>query len=120
MGRAENGSFSVKVAYKAISDYSSGSTKEVGSFGEFRGIWEAIAPFKTQLMAWRLFWNRLLTTDNLSKVFVISLGERKCCGCKLVVESASHLFLQCAGGSGLWEKNDRLGGREVGFSWKGG
>jgi len=65
-------------------------------------IWHKDVPLKVVLFAWRLFWDRLPTKDNLLRRGVINHDSRTCvAGCDLV-ESSSHLFLHCNIFGSVW------------------
>lgn len=73
-------------------------------------IWQVYAPFKAQVMAWRLAWNRLPTMDNLRKRLVILVEEWKCYCCREEVETGRHLFFDCLEIQDLWQKMIRWSG----------
>lgn len=67
-------------------------------------IWKSYAPFKAQVMGWRLVQNKLPTIDNLMKRFDIPAEEQLCCCCREEEESSRHLFFDCPEAQNLWQR----------------
>jgi hypothetical protein len=59
-------------------------------------------PLKVNLFAWRLFLNRLPTTDNLIKRQVLQPNAQLFTGGCGMMEDAEHLFLSCDFFEKLW------------------
>ena len=91
------GSYSAKSAYKAIREDILGA----GQVGQFKELWKLRVPAKVTMFVWRLIQDKLPTRDNLKKKWV-ELQEYLCPFCRLVDESASHLFFHCSNISPLW------------------
>lgn len=96
------GEFQVKRAYKAILKQGGGQRIEEQHRQGMGKVWNSLAPVKAQVTTWRILQNRLPTLDNLSKRMEIDEVKTICCYCKVDVETAKHLFLDCREVSKLW------------------
>jgi len=65
-------------------------------------VWYKQIPSKVSMFAWRLFWNRLPTKDNLLYRRVISPENVACVSGCGHPKTANHLFLDCMLFSSLW------------------
>jgi hypothetical protein len=66
--------------------------------------WNDLVTLKVEILAWRLFQNRILSKDNLFKRGVLNKSQSRCgngCG---VVEIVTHLFFECYTSVELWQK----------------
>jgi hypothetical protein len=90
--------YSVKEAYIQL-------TEEDGFEVEWANeIWNPLIPAKMSILAWRLFYDRLPTKDNLRKRGVHLNSSSLCvggCGC---VENANHVFFNCPMLSCVWKE----------------
>lgn len=94
--------FTVKAMYDEIMTRRNIYNSDEAVVKRFEGLWKTRAPFKAQVLAWRLLWNRLPTIDNLIKRNVgAQLNPVYSC-CKNDLESAKHLLLHCPEVHRLW------------------
>ena len=92
-----SGQYSVKSAYSVlIQDVSKEAPDE-----EFKELWKLKVPSKVVVFAWRLLKDRLPTRDNLRRK-QIELQDYLCPFCRIMEESASHLFFHCSKILPLW------------------
>ncbi|XP_057793138.1 uncharacterized protein LOC131009746 [Salvia miltiorrhiza] len=67
-------------------------------------IWNAPAPYKARVTAWRCLRNRLATCDNLIKRKVaLQVEDSWCNSCVAHEETAAHLFLHCPKAGQVWD-----------------
>ncbi|XP_057793433.1 uncharacterized protein LOC131010054 [Salvia miltiorrhiza] len=94
------GIFTVKVAYKALSNGASDhQSKNLNSpsFGTLRHR------IRQKTTAWRIMDGRLATCDNLLKRQVsVPITETVCALCKLQLEDTNHLFFSCQKTTEIW------------------
>lgn len=70
----------------------------------FRNFWSCCAPSKVLAFSWKLLLDRLPTYMNLLQRNVFSVSSAAACVlCKLVTESAIHLFLHCPLSVKIWQ-----------------
>ena len=87
----------IKSAYSVlIKDVSKEAPDE-----EFKELWKLKVPSKVAVFAWRLLKDRLPTRDNLRRK-QIELQDYLCPFCRIMEESASHLFFHCSKILPLW------------------
>jgi hypothetical protein len=71
----------------------------------FESIWDSKAPLKVVAFSWKLLLDRIPTRRNLARRNCLSPEVSSRCGlCRLVEESANHLFLHCNVSSVVWER----------------
>uniref|UniRef100_A0A2N9JAL9 Reverse transcriptase domain-containing protein n=1 Tax=Fagus sylvatica TaxID=28930 RepID=A0A2N9JAL9_FAGSY len=91
-GAQEKG-FQVKSFYKAM-------LPQTAAVGPWRNIWKPKVPTRVAFFVWTAALDRILTTDNLRRRWVIIMDW--CCMCKNSGESSSHLLLHCSVAWELW------------------
>ncbi|CAN0840487.1 Putative ribonuclease H protein At1g65750, partial [Linum grandiflorum] len=93
-----SGCFSVKSLRTAIS-----SQRFMGC-GNFPAevVWIHYVPSKIQCFAWKVYHQKIATTDNLQQRGFHLAG--RCVLCSKQSESVNHLFLQCEFASGIWRR----------------
>jgi len=93
------GTFSVKSAYSILANHQATGVSE----GVFSTLWQAKAPPKALITAWRVLHDRILTRVNLFRRGV-SVISSLCPLCNLSEESSQHLFLDCALAQQVWSR----------------
>jgi len=89
--------FSVRSVYKFLTAQPPTATPMPVS-----SLWHKDVPLKVVMFAWRLFWDRLPTKDNLFRRGVLDQNSLECvAGCGSV-ESSAHLFLHCNVSGSVW------------------
>lgn len=64
--------------------------------GNFEDIWRIQIIPEVSIFLWRLFRNRLPSSDNLLRRNILLEGDQgRCLGCNKVVESISHVLFWC-------------------------
>lgn len=102
--------------YEASGQYSSSSLYTVINF---RGVtpvflpavWKITVPPRVHVFLWLLFYNKLMTRDNLLKRNLKKPEDCVFCSCK---ESICHLFFECVVAQEIWTMVSCLLGRTVG------
>jgi len=93
------GIFSVKSAYSILANH-----QDIGEMeGVFSTLWQAKAPPKVLLTAWRVLHDRIPTRVNLYRRGVPVISPL-CPFCSLSEESSQHLFLDCAFAQQVWSR----------------
>ena len=96
-GATSNGIFSSKSAYLCIKAEQPSEDYQLG----FCQLWGTKIPPRALIFAWRLFWDRLPTKENLSKRQV-DLANDSCPFCQNHPKSSSHMFFTCQKVLPLW------------------
>lgn len=96
--------FTVKGAYAEIEKRRNEANREHNLATSVGGLWKTLAPFKAQIMAWRLLLDRLPTRDNLLKRNMIISSMASCNCCNAEMETAENLFLACSESRKLWNQ----------------
>ncbi|XP_057811561.1 uncharacterized protein LOC131025790 [Salvia miltiorrhiza] len=100
----KDGRFSTKSAYEALVATRSDSSAVTYQNETSGKIWDAPAPFKARVTAWRCLRNRLATCDNLIKRKVaLQVEDSWCNSCAAQEETAAHLFLHCPKTEQVWD-----------------
>lgn len=99
-------SYSVKAAYSEIMKRSSSPNNVTTTADDdiFSKIWRAQAPLKVKVYTWRLILDRLPVIENLQKRNVANPMQPLCNCCNSELETATHLFLECAEVKKIWYK----------------
>ncbi|XP_057793258.1 uncharacterized protein LOC131009871 [Salvia miltiorrhiza] len=99
-----SGAFSVKTAYKSLSNAARPSIPSSDGF-DWHQVWKTPASFKAVLTAWKVLKQRMATCDNLQRRHVpISYSEAMCTLCKSNQESIEHLFFECQRAVEVWNE----------------
>lgn len=64
-------------------------------------VWSSQIPTKSVFLLWELWWNRILTIDNLIRRGLVL--PNWCCLCRDDAESMDHLFLHCPWSKPFWD-----------------
>eukprot|EP00253_Pinus_taeda_P008490 PITA_08490 len=94
--QADNGIYSPKVGYIALSEHK--KPDHIPSWSP--GIWKLTAPPRAKLFFWCVLRDRIPTGDHLMRRAVH--GPSWCVLCKADSESTEHLFLRCCASRELW------------------
>ncbi|XP_057811882.1 uncharacterized protein LOC131026130 [Salvia miltiorrhiza] len=101
---SKNGKFTTNSAYQIIAASRGDSHSNQLSHEVLAKVWDAPAPHKVKVTAWRCLRNRLATCCNLSKRHVdLSVEEAWCNSCILIEETNEHLFLTCGKSELIWD-----------------
>ena len=65
-------------------------------------LWHKNIPLKVVVFAWRLFWNRLPTKENLLRRNVLDNNSCLCVSGCGSLETANHLFIHCSLFGSVW------------------
>ena len=84
------GQYSVKSTYSVLRQHVPAEAQGE----EFKELWKLKVPSKAVVCAWRLLKDKLPTRDNLRKK-QIELQDYLCPFCRLMEETAGHLFFHC-------------------------
>ncbi|XP_057803730.1 uncharacterized protein LOC131019067 [Salvia miltiorrhiza] len=99
----KNGKFTTKSAYQIIAASRGETQSNQLSHDVLAKVWEAPAPHKVKVTAWRCLRNRVATCYNLFKRHVdLSVEEAWCNSCILREATTDHLFLTCAKIDLIW------------------
>lgn len=63
-------------------------------------VWNQLIQLKVSFLLWELWWDRVLTVDNLIRRGMII--PNRCCMCMADAKSFGHLFIHCAWVRPLW------------------
>ena len=87
-----SGSFSVRSFLLQVGLEAHSSTTLLNSV---KGVWQASASPKAELLTWLTILERLNTKDCLKKFKIICADDSGCLLCNLYEESVANLFCQC-------------------------
>lgn len=100
----DNFNFLVKSAYAfLLSEYLLGPPCDASTTKAFKILWAQNVPTNTQVIAWRLIWNRLQTRDELAKRGVLYGSHNLVCPlCLGLEETCHHLFIGYSVDIAVW------------------
>eukprot|EP00253_Pinus_taeda_P024006 PITA_24006 len=100
--QADNGIYSPKVSYIALSEHK--KPDHIPSWSH--DIWKLTAPPRAKLFFWCVLRDRIPTGDHLMRRSIH--GPSWCVMCKAESESTEHLFLRCSTSRELWRSLSHL------------
>ncbi|XP_058768446.1 uncharacterized protein LOC131642190 [Vicia villosa] len=89
--------YSVKSAYSILSEAPNPSSQII-----INKVWNKFMPLKVSVFAWQVIQNRFPSKENLVKRGILTVDAHFCEGGYGIIESTSHLFLECPTAVKVW------------------
>ncbi|KAF9616216.1 hypothetical protein IFM89_028992 [Coptis chinensis] len=98
-GGTKNGSFNIKSFYEYLSHAKlSKPIVDIPSF--FLQIWKSNGNPRTELFAWKIIHDIVLTKERINRIFAIK--DQRCVFCRAPVETLHHLLIDCSFTRAVW------------------
>ncbi|MCI28848.1 cytochrome P450, partial [Trifolium medium] len=96
--------YSVKEAYQLLIEDKEEEEEEEEDQDWYKEVWNQLIPSNMSTLAWRLFYKRLPTKENLIKRGVVLNSSVLCVGGCGGIESEDHLFFNCPMMGSVWRE----------------